>query len=108
MLNELDQHFKIGKWSTKVMVVNGDLCSPNLGLSEEDYSLICDTVNVIIHNGAVVNAALPYQGKKAARFSMHNTLFSILCIILRIQNIIAVLIDTYLTPQHVLIMAHVC
>ena len=74
MLNELDQHFKIGKWSTKVMVVNGDLCSPNLGLSEEDYSLICDTVNVIIHNGAVVNAALPYQGKKAARFSMHNTL----------------------------------
>lgn len=64
MLSELDQHFKIGERSNKVVVVNGDLCSPNLGLSDEDYSLMCNTVNVIIHNGAVVNAALPYEGKE--------------------------------------------
>ncbi|KAL5489135.1 hypothetical protein EMCRGX_G018193 [Ephydatia muelleri] len=79
MLNELDQHFKIGKWSTKVMVVNGDLCSPNLGLSEEDYSLICDTVNVIIHNGAVVNAALPYQALMACNVGSTKEVIKMAC-----------------------------
>ena len=64
VLSELEQHFSIGEWSNKVVVVKGDLCSHNLGLSEEDYSLVCSTAGVIIHNGAVVNAALPYEGTK--------------------------------------------
>lgn len=62
VLSELDQHFNIGEKANMVVVVSGDLCSHNLGLSEEDYSLICSTAGVIIHNGAVVNAALPYEG----------------------------------------------
>ena len=63
VLKELSPHIHLQEWSNKVVVVNGDLSRPNLGLSEVDYQTICNSVDVIIHNGAVVNAALPYEGK---------------------------------------------
>lgn len=43
-------------------VMEGDLSAPNLGLSTEDYHTLCDKVDTIIHNGAVVNSVLPYAG----------------------------------------------
>ena len=45
----------------KLQVLEGDLTRPRLGMSEENYSSVCSRVDVIIHNGAVVNAALPYS-----------------------------------------------
>ena len=45
----------------KLQVLEGDLTRPRLGLSGENYSSVCSHVDVVIHNGAVVNAALPYS-----------------------------------------------
>jgi len=44
----------------KLQVLEGDLTRPRLGLNE-NYSSVCSHVDVVIHNGAVVNAALPYS-----------------------------------------------
>lgn len=64
ILNELKQHISLEECCNKVVVVKGDLSRPNLGLNEDDYMMICNSADVIIHNGAVVNAALPYEGNQ--------------------------------------------
>ena len=46
----------------RVIPLEGDLSKPRLGLEDQDYDMLCKEVHVIIHNGAVVNAALPYLG----------------------------------------------
>ena len=42
-------------------VVTGDLASPLLGLSEEDFDRLAKDVDAIYHNGAVLNFVFPYQ-----------------------------------------------
>ena len=64
VLTELRSPICLQEWSNKVVVVKGDLSKPNLDLCEDDYKAICNSVDVIIHNGAVVNAALPYEGNQ--------------------------------------------
>ncbi|KAG6832642.1 putative NRPS-like protein biosynthetic cluster [Tephrocybe sp. NHM501043] len=34
----------------KIVLITGDSTKPNLGLDQETYSLLCKTVNVVIHN----------------------------------------------------------
>jgi len=46
----------------KMIVLEGDLSLPNLGLRDTEYSILCSEVDIIIHNGAIVNAVLPYAG----------------------------------------------
>ena len=46
----------------RVVPLEGDLSKPRLGLRDQDYDMLCREVHVIIHNGAVVNAVLPYLG----------------------------------------------
>ncbi len=46
----------------KMVVMIGDLSEPRLGLSIEDYTTICSQTDTILHNGAIVNSALPYSG----------------------------------------------
>lgn len=46
----------------KMVVMAGELSLAKLGLSSEDYTCLCQNVDTIIHNGAVVNSALPYSG----------------------------------------------
>jgi len=46
----------------KMKVVAGNLAEPNLGLNSMDYNELCESVDTIIHNGAVVNSVLPYSG----------------------------------------------
>ncbi|KAL5509707.1 hypothetical protein EMCRGX_G005124 [Ephydatia muelleri] len=66
VLTELSQHICLQQLSNKVVVVKGDLSRPNLDLHGDDYKMICNSVDVIIHNGAVVNAALPYEALKSS------------------------------------------
>ena len=51
----------------RVVVLSGDLGQPQLGVKEEEFALLCETVDVVIHNGAVVNHAMPYAGKLKTR-----------------------------------------
>ena len=39
----------------------GDLSQPNLGLKSEVYSRLEQSLDTIIHNGALVNHALSYE-----------------------------------------------
>lgn len=64
VLTELSQHICLQQFANKVVVVKGDLSRPNLDLHGDDYKMICNSVDVIIHNGAVVNATLPYEGNQ--------------------------------------------
>lgn len=67
----------------KLVVMVGDLSEPRLGLSTDDYTTLCEEVDTIIHNGAIVNSALPYTGKW---LSQVLTLFILLYILLALKN----------------------
>jgi len=44
----------------RLTVLQGDLMKPRLGLSEEVYGRLCEEVDCIVHNGALVNHAFSY------------------------------------------------
>ena len=50
----------------RIKPVLGDLGSPRLGLSEETFGELANQIDVIIHNGAMVNFVYPYHAHKAA------------------------------------------
>jgi amino acid adenylation domain-containing protein/thioester reductase-like protein len=55
---------RYGLWepgqARRVIPVAGDLGEPLLGMSEEDFDALAREMDVVIHNGAVVNMAYPY------------------------------------------------
>ena len=53
-------------WATRLVPLCGDLAQPRLGLGEEQFALLGDTIDVIYHNGAWVNALYPYERLRAA------------------------------------------
>ncbi|MBT0566972.1 thioester reductase domain-containing protein [Williamsia sp. CHRR-6] len=59
-----------GLWNdataARVKAIPGDLGRDQLGLTEVMFKQLADTIDVIIHNGAAVNFALPYRRLRAA------------------------------------------
>jgi len=54
-------------WNTgRVVVIPGDLESPRLGLSTQDFQCLVETIDAIYHCGAWVNFARPYAVLKRA------------------------------------------
>lgn len=51
--------------SDRITPVIGDLAKPLLGLSQQKFQELADTVEVIYHNGAFVNLVYPYSALKA-------------------------------------------
>jgi thioester reductase-like protein len=51
--------------SDRVIAIVGDLAQPLLGLTNEQFQALADTIDVIYHNGALVNFISPYQALKA-------------------------------------------
>ncbi|KAF9329744.1 large subunit of alpha-aminoadipate reductase [Podila minutissima] len=52
--------------SGRLSVVMGDLSLEQFGLSPESWELCCRTVDVIVHNGALVHWVYPYPKMRAA------------------------------------------
>ncbi|MFE5619677.1 thioester reductase domain-containing protein, partial [Streptomyces sp. NPDC056524] len=50
----------------RLSVIVGDLAEPRLGLSDEDFDRLAETVDVVYHNGAQVHWLHPYQSLKAS------------------------------------------
>jgi amino acid adenylation domain-containing protein/thioester reductase-like protein len=50
----------------RVVMVNGDLAEPELGLRAEEFDQLARTVDVIYHLGATVNFIYPYEELRAA------------------------------------------
>ncbi len=60
----------LGLWeeafAERIVPIPGDLAEPRLGLSEEDFDRLARTIDVIYHNGALVNMVYAYPALKAA------------------------------------------
>ncbi|WBW73667.1 aminoadipate-semialdehyde dehydrogenase [Schizosaccharomyces osmophilus] len=52
------------KWIESISVVNGDLALENWGLANEQWNSLCEEVDVVIHNGALVHWVYPYSKLK--------------------------------------------
>ncbi|KAM0431871.1 hypothetical protein ACHAPT_005124 [Fusarium lateritium] len=70
-----------GLWSpswtseNRLEVVVGDISKPRLGLLEETWDRVSNSVDLVIHNGAQVNWMMPYSSMRAA-----NVLSTLECI----------------------------
>jgi thioester reductase-like protein len=57
---------RIDEHRHRVVVVEGDLTRPCLGLGEEGFDRLAEDVDLVVHNGSEVNLALPYERLRAA------------------------------------------
>jgi thioester reductase-like protein len=59
---------KYGLWSdgfaSRIVPVPGDLALPLLGVGAEKFDTLCNVIDTIYHNGAVVNFIYPYSSLK--------------------------------------------
>ncbi|KAK5578657.1 hypothetical protein RB653_008330 [Dictyostelium firmibasis] len=53
----------------KVVPVCGDLSKPYFGVSSETFKMLCSSIDMVIHNGAIVNMAYPYANMKSTNVS---------------------------------------
>ncbi|MCK5898349.1 MAG: thioester reductase domain-containing protein [Methylococcales bacterium] len=54
------------EWQQRIITVVGDLSKPLLNLSKADFEQLADTIDVIYHNGAHINAFHSYKRLKAS------------------------------------------
>jgi amino acid adenylation domain-containing protein/thioester reductase-like protein len=73
--------------STRIVPVMGDLCEPRLGLSDEHYSGLARSVDMIYHVGAEVNAIYPYAMLKPSN-------------VLGTQEVLRLACETKVKPVH--------
>lgn len=52
-------------WSERVIPVCADLARPAFGLSQDEWTTLCDEVHTIYHNGALVNYLFDYSRMRA-------------------------------------------
>ncbi|KAH7116720.1 hypothetical protein B0J11DRAFT_99255 [Dendryphion nanum] len=52
-------------WTSRIDAVTGDLEKPNFGLAPDKWNTLADTVDVVIHNAALVHWVLPYSRLRA-------------------------------------------
>lgn len=65
IIKQLSIEFEVDTFDgmmAKLAVLESDLSKPDLGLSENDYSIVKTEVDLVIHNGAHVNHILKYNG----------------------------------------------
>jgi amino acid adenylation domain-containing protein/thioester reductase-like protein len=55
----------------RVRIISGDLSRPGLGLGVDDYEYLADKIDLIIHNGALVNVLYSYETLKST--NVHGT-----------------------------------
>ena len=61
---------RYGLWrkafADRIVAVCGDLARPRLGLSDETFQRLAQEMDVVYHNGALVNFVYPYEKHRAA------------------------------------------
>lgn len=53
-------NLSLGERGNRVVIVKGDFSEENLGLSDNDYQMLVNTIDIIYHNGALVNHLYDY------------------------------------------------
>ncbi|MCL1969954.1 MAG: thioester reductase domain-containing protein [Candidatus Bathyarchaeota archaeon] len=52
------------KFKDKIVAIPGDLKKPQLGIENNLYSHLCNTIDTVYHNGAILNFLFPYSQLK--------------------------------------------
>src|SRR6201999_2506969 len=58
----------------RIRVITGDLARPRLGLADQEYEHLAHEIDLIIHNGAQVDALHTYETLEAANVTGTRTL----------------------------------
>lgn len=61
-------------YEPRIMLLPGDLAQPQLGLSHQQFQQLAETIDIIYHNGSMVNFMYPYSVMKATNVSSTETL----------------------------------
>ncbi len=61
-------------YDSKIIPLVGDLAQPQLGLSNQTFQLLAESIDIIYHNGSMVNFMYPYPVMKATNVSSTETL----------------------------------
>lgn len=69
----------LGDQLDRVDYLVGDLALPHLGLSELQWHTLAEEVDVIYHNGALVNFVYPYSALKATNVGGTQTILELAC-----------------------------
>ncbi|KAB8320088.1 non-ribosomal peptide synthetase [Tolypothrix campylonemoides VB511288] len=72
---------------SRIIPIVGDLSQPFLGLSSEQFQMLANKIDIIYHNGALVNFIYPYSALKA-----HNVLGT--------QEILRLAVQIKVKPVH--------
>lgn len=64
-------------WASRLECLAGDLEKPNFGLAPETWNRLADTVDVVIHNGALVHWVLPYSRLRGPNVLSTMTILSL-------------------------------
>lgn len=74
---------RYGLWdrdrARRIVPVPGDLTKPLLGMSEDDFDTLAHEVDVVIHGGAMVNLAYPYEALKSANVEGTREVLRLAC-----------------------------
>ncbi|WP_433260386.1 amino acid adenylation domain-containing protein [Actinosynnema sp. CS-041913] len=65
------------KVADHVVPLVGDLSEPRLGLEEDGFDRLAGTVDTIVHNGAAVNFAYPYEALRGSNVDSVRTLLEL-------------------------------
>ena len=69
----------VGSDLHRVECLAGDLALPHLGLNEHQWRTLAEVVDVIYHNGALVNFVYPYSALKATNVGGTQTILELAC-----------------------------
>lgn len=86
-------------WTNRLEAVVGDLEKTNFGLSPDTWNKLADSVDVVIHNGALVHWVLPYSRLRAPNVVSTVTALS-LCAIGKPKNFSLVSSTSVLDSEH--------
>lgn len=86
-------------WTSRLEAVVGDLEKPNFGLSPDTWNALADSVDVVIHNGALVHWVLPYSRLRAPNVLSTVTALS-LCAVGKAKNFALVSSTSVLDTEH--------
>lgn len=65
----------LNSFSSRITLIRGDLSLPRLGLTDQEFNSLSNSVDTIYHNGALVNLIYPYSALKAVNvFGTHEIL----------------------------------
>jgi L-aminoadipate-semialdehyde dehydrogenase len=72
-------------WTSRITALVGDLDKSNFGIAPETWNRLADSVDVVIHNGALVHWVLPYSRLRAPNVLSTMTALS-LCAVGKAKN----------------------